>query len=82
MERKQDNEVIYADSPDFDNMIGMTGEDFASFVDTYVNGCAQWKPGVQIMTPTELLDQISVLRHVNVIVSMSASGRIRVRTKL
>lgn len=41
--RAQDNEVIYANDPEFDNMVAMSAEGFKAFVQTYVYGCRQWK---------------------------------------
>jgi hypothetical protein len=43
MVREQDQEFIYANSEQFDSMIGMTDEGFTAFVDTYINGCKEWK---------------------------------------
>ncbi len=41
--REQDEEYIYANTEEFNNMIGMTSEGFTAFVDTYINGCKTWK---------------------------------------
>lgn len=82
MERKQDNEIIYADTPEFDGMIGMTHADFQSFVDTYIGGCKEWKPGVSLMSAQELLAITKALRDVNILVSITPSGKISLRTKL
>jgi hypothetical protein len=41
--REQDQEYIYANTEEFNNMIGMTDKGFTAFVDTYINGCKKWK---------------------------------------
>jgi hypothetical protein len=54
MVRKQENEVVLASDPKFDDMLGMTYADFLSFTDTYIGGCKEWKPGVAVMSQAEV----------------------------
>jgi len=40
--REQDKEYIYANTPEFDKMLGVTEEGMEAFIDTYINGCKEW----------------------------------------
>lgn len=65
MVRRQSNEVIRADSPQFDEMMGMKwkGPDgFEGFVDTYINGCEQWKQGIELKPMHQLILQLDPRR--------------------
>lgn len=53
MVRKQANEYVYADKPEFNELMGMKwkGDDgFEGFYRTYVLGCEKWKPGIEMTT--------------------------------
>lgn len=61
--RKQAGEVIRADSPEFDDYIAIkaTGPDgFEGFVQTYIHGCAKWKPGVKLIPAYEQVKLLQV----------------------
>lgn len=45
MRRAQENQEVFASDPEFDKFIGMKQEAFEAFVETYINGCVQWKEG-------------------------------------
>jgi len=42
VDRAQENEKVYCDQPQFDEMLCFTSEGFQAFVETYINGCARW----------------------------------------
>lgn len=46
--RAQDNEFIASDSPEFDQQISMSKDDFRSFYTTYVLGCESWGKGTKL----------------------------------
>lgn len=61
--RAQDAEggFIAAADPRFDDYIAMSYEDFRSFMSTYVEGCAKWKQGVEMMDPAQARETFKLL---------------------
>lgn len=43
IKRAQDNQEIFATDPEFDNFKCMSDEALEAFVDTYINGCKEWR---------------------------------------
>lgn len=58
--RAQENQEIKASDPAFDSYMAMTYEDFRSLYATYVLGCKEWRPGIQMMDSGEALQRFSV----------------------
>jgi hypothetical protein len=59
--RAQSNEFIPSSSPEFDNHISMSSEDFRSFYTTYVLGCESWgdKTKLSLRPYKQNLDAVS-----------------------
>lgn len=63
--RKQANEVIPADSAEFDEFMAMRwkgDKGFEGFYTTYILGCEKWKKGVEKIDAAEALRELSVIR--------------------
>jgi hypothetical protein len=64
MVRAQENEQIYCDTPEFDDMVGFRTADFKSFVDTYIGGCKEWKNDTEMFTLRETFIQYALLMQI------------------
>lgn len=59
--RAQANQTIKATDPAFDKYLAISYDDFRSFYATYVLGCKEWKPGLNMMTNAEAYDRFRVV---------------------
>lgn len=64
MVRAQENELIYCDTPEFNDMVGFRTADFKSFVDTYIGGCKTWKSDTEMFSVQETILQYALLMQI------------------
>lgn len=58
--RSQANEEIKASDPEFDKYLAISYSDFRSFYDTYVLGCKEWRPELNLMSADEALSRFQI----------------------
>ena len=64
--RKQENEVIRCDQPEFNGYLCMSSADFESFYKTFVLGCQVWKKDQPKMSPQEAFDKLVELKRLGI----------------
>lgn len=66
VDRSQENEKIYANTPQFDEIKCFTDKGFTDFVETYINSCQRWdKETVELKNNKTIKQNLEQLKKIN-----------------